>query len=190
MYIGSFSPLHYKNQPLHRLQAKRLYGYYTSQLHITYRPSKRCNPPSIHFPCLSNPNQRYCLFCPASCLPRKNHSHSLPIISIYLTSLVSVSNTPNINAKVQDGIMFRCIVRCKLGGWWLLIYVYSSAGFRFYFLRHIGWFYIRLSWLSLSISKLPFQVAYFFLEYLKQLIDNILKKNSKIITSLYLLLQQ
>ena len=25
------------------------------------------------------------------------------------------------------GIMFSCIFRCKLGSWWLLIYVYSSA---------------------------------------------------------------
>jgi hypothetical protein len=56
----------------------------------------------------------------------------------------------------RKGIMFRCILRCKLGGWWLLIYVYRSAGIQCYFLRNIGWFYIRLSWLSVSLSKLPF----------------------------------
>jgi hypothetical protein len=56
----------------------------------------------------------------------------------------------------RKGIMFRCIVRCKLGGWWLLIYVYRSAGFRLFLLRHTGWFYIKLLWLSFSLSKLPF----------------------------------
>jgi hypothetical protein len=56
----------------------------------------------------------------------------------------------------RKGIMFRCIVRCKLGGWWLLIYVYRSAGIKCYLLRNIGWYYIKLLWLSLSISKLPF----------------------------------
>jgi hypothetical protein len=56
----------------------------------------------------------------------------------------------------RKGIMFRCIVRCKLGSWWLLIYVYRVAGIKCYFLRNIGWYYIKLSWLSLSISKLPF----------------------------------
>jgi hypothetical protein len=34
------------------------------------------------------------------------------------------------------------LFRCKLGGWWLLIYVYRSAGIKCYFLRNIGWFYI------------------------------------------------
>jgi hypothetical protein len=56
----------------------------------------------------------------------------------------------------RSGIMFRCILRCKLGSWWLLIYAYRIAGIRFYMLRHTGWYYIKLLWLSLSISKLPF----------------------------------
>jgi hypothetical protein len=56
----------------------------------------------------------------------------------------------------RKGIMFRCIVRCKLGNWWFLIYVYRVPGFRFYFLRHTGWYYIKLLWLSFSISELPF----------------------------------
>ncbi|SRR6266542_1810458 len=59
-------------------------------------------------------------------------------------------------ACVTISIMFKCIVRCKLGSWWLLIYVYRSPGLRFYFLRHTGWYYIRLLWLSFSLSKLPF----------------------------------
>ena len=56
----------------------------------------------------------------------------------------------------RKGIMFRCILRCKLGGWWLLIYRYRSAECNYIFLRNIGWFYIRLLWLSFSISRLPF----------------------------------
>jgi len=38
----------------------------------------------------------------------------------------------------RKGIIFRCIVCCKLGSWWLLVYVYRSPGFRIYFLRHTG----------------------------------------------------
>ena len=56
----------------------------------------------------------------------------------------------------RKGIMFRCIFRCKLGGWWLLIYRYRSAECNYIFLRNIGWFHIRLLWLSFSLSKLPF----------------------------------
>jgi hypothetical protein len=54
------------------------------------------------------------------------------------------------------GIMFRVLLRCKLGGWWLLIYVYSSAGFRFSLMRNPGFYSIRLLWLSFSIGELPF----------------------------------
>ena len=56
----------------------------------------------------------------------------------------------------HTSIMFRCISRCNLAGWWLVIYVYRSAGFHFYFPRHTGWLSIQLLWLSISISKLPF----------------------------------
>ena len=56
----------------------------------------------------------------------------------------------------QTSIMFKCILRCKLGSWWLLIYVYRSPGLRCYLLRYTGWYYIRLLWLSFSLSKLPF----------------------------------
>lgn len=71
--------------------------------------------------------------------------------SIFWSALASMAP-----ACDHMGIMFRCILRCKLGGWWLLIYVYRSAGIQCYFLRNIGWFYIKLLWLSVSLSRLPF----------------------------------
>ena len=71
--------------------------------------------------------------------------------SIFWSALASLS--PNL---WHTCIMFHLIFRCKLAGWWLVIYVHRSSGFRCFFLRHTGWYYLRLVWLSFSVSKLPF----------------------------------
>jgi len=72
--------------------------------------------------------------------------------SIFWSALAALS--PNL---CPLGIMFQCIFRRRLAGWWLVIYTHSSARFR---LAHIGgsvpWFSIQLLWLECSIGKLPF----------------------------------
>ena len=72
--------------------------------------------------------------------------------SIFWSALASLP--PNL---CQSGIMFYCILRRRLAGWWLVAYIHSSARFR---LSHIGGsvplFSLRLLWLECSLGKLPF----------------------------------
>ena len=72
--------------------------------------------------------------------------------SIFWSALASMP--PNLCHK---GIMFYCIFRRRLAGWWLVAYIHSSARFR---LSRIGGsvplFSLQLLWLECSIGKLPF----------------------------------
>jgi hypothetical protein len=55
------------------------------------------------------------------------------------------------------GIMFNCIFRRRLAGWWLVIYTCSSVRIHFSFLGGaVPLVSIQLLWLSFSIGKLPF----------------------------------
>ena len=56
-----------------------------------------------------------------------------------------------------SGIMFYCILRRRLAGWWLVAYIQKSARFRFTFIGgSVPLVSLQLSWLGFSVGKLPF----------------------------------
>ena len=57
----------------------------------------------------------------------------------------------------HSGIMFKCIFRRRLAGWWLVAYTCSSVRFHFYYLGGaVPLVSIQLLWLQFSVGKLPF----------------------------------
>ena len=57
----------------------------------------------------------------------------------------------------HKGIMFYCIFRRRLAGWWLVAYIHRSARFQFYSVRGlVPVFSLQLLWLQLNLGKLPF----------------------------------
>lgn len=57
----------------------------------------------------------------------------------------------------HTGIMYSCIFRRRLAGWWLVIYTCKSARFQFsYWGGSSPLVLLQLSWLQFSIGRLPF----------------------------------
>jgi len=57
----------------------------------------------------------------------------------------------------HTGIMYSCIFRRRLAGWWLVIYTCKSARFQFsYWGGSSPLVLLQLLWLQFSIGKLPF----------------------------------
>jgi hypothetical protein len=55
------------------------------------------------------------------------------------------------------GIMFRCILRRRLAGWWLVAYIHRTVRIHFSFIGgSVPLISIQLLWLQFSIGRLPF----------------------------------
>lgn len=72
--------------------------------------------------------------------------------SIFWSALASLS--PNL---CPSGIMFTCIFRRRLAGWWLVAYTCSKVRIHFSYLGGaVPLVSIQLLWLQFSIGRLPF----------------------------------